>query len=316
MKSKISYAVLGALQIVLVLALWATNSGGQQSEELKLDLAAPTVFSILESNTVKLPLAAQDVTSFDVHVDSLAAVKNRRVYVVLGQKGETWQPLEVRVHRPSEEVPAVAARVSDVTTLRRVTVSYDRNGEKKEGKWVTALSVGVKPGDRVLVTEEKGKVVYVTPYKAYKNKVYGKVVAVKRSNVRPYAYELTLRFPAGNRSATGSYIWNFYKPADVPQVGSVLNLSFVPEDGGYKVTYVDFNPFWEGKVEAVETGLALKLDYGVDAVRPSSSAISKLSELAEISGRVPLSLKARVARSGQLRPVSLLVGPEEIPLTK
>ncbi len=316
MKSKISYAVLGALQIVLVLALWATNSGGEQSEELKLDLAAPTVFSILETNIVKLPLAAQDVTSFDVQIDSFAAVKNRRVYVILGQKGQGWRPLEVRTRRPGGQVPAVAARVSDVSTLRRVTVSYDENGESKQGKWTTALSVNFKPGDRVLVTEEKGKVVYVTPYKAYKNKVYGKIAAVKSSKMRPYAYELTLRFPVNGQLRTGSYIWNFYKPEDVPPIGSVVNLSFVPTKNGYKVTYVDFNPFWEGKVEAVEAGVALKLDYGVDAVRPSSAAISKLGELAEISGRVPLALKARVARSGRLRPISLLVGPTEIPLSK
>ena len=316
MKSKTSYAVLGALQIVLVLALWAANSGKQQSKVLKLDLAARTVFSILETDVVKLPLAAQHVNSFDVSVDSSAAAKNRRVYVVLAQKAETWQPTGVRTRRPDGKSPFVLARVADVSTLHRVKVSYDQNGESRNGTWITALSVGFKPGDLVLVTAEDGKVVYVTPYKSYKNKVYGKIVAVRRSKATPYAYELTLRFPTGDGTATGTYVWNFYKPEEVPAVGSVVNLSFVPKNGGYKVTYVDFNPFWEGRVEAVETGIALKLDYGVEEMRPSSAAIAQLSELAEISGRVPLELKAQVARNGQLRPVSLFVGQREIALTK
>lgn len=314
MKTRAGLIGVGALQVLILIVTFGLGSGHGAREVVDLPLAANTVFSILEADKLHFPLSWSRVTSFDVGVSDELLRTGAAGYLWLKHTDSRWEPAELRPSRPGEGQPCLVARVKAVTPVKRYTVRYQARGEVRTGTFVGNVRGNPKQGQQVLVTAEGGRVVGITLHKEFANKVYGKIVNVRKSNAGRYAYELTIRFPAGGRTAQATYTWNFYDPEQLPKPGQIVNLSFVQGRNGYRITYVDFNPFWPGEVLSVEEGYIVDLDFGLESIRLKAEALSQAKKIAETRGRLPLILRAELTATGNIHPLALLAGEEEIAL--
>jgi len=316
MKNRTGLIVLVILQVAALLVTWAVGSGHGARQTIDVPLAASTLYSLLETDRLHMPLAWSHLTSFDVEVDESVLRRGSVAYLWLEKENSRWQPVRLRRTRPGEGQPFVVARVKRFEPLQRYTVQYERAGQIVEGSYVGRVRGNPAAGSEVLVTVEDGRVVFITEKKTFTNKVYGRVLSVRRSPAGKYAYELKLSFPAGNREVTGTYTWNFYDRKSLPEPGQVVNLSWVRKGGRYKITYVDLNPYWPGRVTAVEEGWRVDLDLGLRDLTLEPGTIASLREIADTQGRLSLTLRAELTPGGQMRPLALLAGEQEIRLAE
>jgi hypothetical protein len=316
MKKRTALGIGIGLQWLALIVIWAVGSGSSSKQTVVVPLSANTVNSILEADRLHLPLAWSRLSSFDVRVEGSALRKGARAYLWLEKQGERWVPTALSASRPKGPNPVLLGTVTNFEPIQRFTVTYERQGQTLIGTYVGPYNGKAEPGTAVWVSCQGGRIVFLTPMPKFENKVYGTVVSVRKSAASRYAYDVDVRFPLGGKEEVGRYSWNFYDLRELPQPGQPVNLSYVAEGQGYRITYVDFAPSWPGKIDQVEKGWSVQLNFGLEDVVLGPAAVESLRRTAATEGELPIFLRSEVKRSGHLKPIGLLAGETEVLLSR
>ncbi|MBN1350335.1 hypothetical protein JXJ21_13050 [candidate division KSB1 bacterium] len=319
MRNKILFIIIALLQIG-ILAFFIHSKSSVTASETKITLQ-PRMIELQRftaNNRISLTYPINSISSIDMAYESANYQINHSVYLKLKQKDDVWSPVYFSASMPelAEGEILVKGQISDIEKENQYSFSYKKDGRALQGKWMGNIRK-VKKDDQALLALDRAHpeiIKTATNYMVYENRGSGRLLDVQPVPGKKLSFLLKVSFEDNGKTITGQFQYANDSAKPIPPVGSPVSVSFIKEQKGYQVMYVELEPLTEAQITDISKGYKLAITFGIEYFLLQPEQKHALNELIDKYGDTDVSVEAAVHPSGELALTAIFIGKEKVAL--